>query len=241
MSLGTARERENLYEFAVELLKARRAGMVLDVACDYGLGTSIIADGSSAKVVGLDIESSAIALARSQYTRPNTSFVEGDARRMSFEDGMFDAAVSMHTIEHMNERDQALFVRELARVLKPEGLLIIATPDGEVWKLQGIANMQEGHIKELSRAELEQVLTENGFAVRGVHGQWPLKKNKSFAFRQFLNVLKRLDVLRIRRFLGKGTIDAVDQKTQPVSLDDNVVPLGPEDRASVNIIVCAKK
>ena len=234
------RERENLYEFAVDFLRSKNPNKVLDVASDYGLGTSILAQGVSGNIVGIDINPESIALAKSQYSAPNTSFVEGDGKHMDFPDGTFDAVVSMHTIEHMGEEDQALFVKELSRVLKPEGRLLIATPDGEVWKLQGIANMQEGHIKELSRRELEEVLTKNGFKVAGAYGQFIMKPGKKFAVRRVLNFLKKLDIFRLRRLLGKKAIDGMDIKTQPVAMDDRVLPLGPNDKASVNVFVCGK-
>lgn len=240
MSLGTARERENLYEFAADFLKARNSKTVLDVACDDGSGTVILANGFSGRITGLDINASVVAFANSHYSTSSTTFVEGDARHMNFADMEFDAIVSFHTIEHMSGADQSLFVKEMVRILRPGGWLLIAAPDGEVWKLQGIANMQEGHIKEPSRKELEEVLKENGFVVKEAYGQWPLKKGEEFTVRRILNFLKRLDVFRLRRLLGKKVVDGLDQKTQPVVLDARVMPLGPNDKASVNVFVCKK-
>ncbi|MDP2598916.1 MAG: class I SAM-dependent methyltransferase [Candidatus Liptonbacteria bacterium] len=240
MSLGTTRERENLYSFAVGFLKSKNAAEVLDVACDDGTGTIILTEGFSGEIIGLDINPKAIDFAKSSYSVPNLKFVEGDGRRMNFADGTFDVIVSFHTIEHMGGDDQALFVKELRRVLKPGGSLLIATPDGEVWKLQGIAYMQEGHIKELSRKELESVLTRNGFNVAQAYGQRVLKKSGFSAIRKILNFLKKLDVFRLRRLIGKNAIDALDQGTQPVELNDEVVPLGADDKASVNVFVCQR-
>ena len=240
MSLGTLHEREKLYAFAVDFLKSKRAEAVLDVACDYGLGTKILSEGVTGVITGLDIEGEAITAANATYSAANIKFLRGDARHMEFPDGTFDAIVSFHTIEHITPQEQAAFVRELARVMKPGAPLLIATPDHEVWKLQGIANMQDGHVGELTRHELEDVLTRNGFRVVQTYGQFMLKSTETFYARRLLNVLKKLDVLKLRRLLGKKVIDNVDIQTQPVSLNDDVVSLGINDKASVNVIVCGK-
>ncbi len=240
MSIGTTRERENLYSFAADFLRSKKTDAVLDVACDDGLGTEILAKGVSGKIIGFDINPKSIELAKARYVAKNVSYAIGDARKMAYADRSFDAIVSFHTIEHMGEDDQAKFVKELARVLKPDGWLLVATPDGEVWKLQGIANMQEGHIKELSRRDFEDVLTKNGFKIAEAHGQFVLKKSGAFVARKILNFAKKMDVLRLRRLVGRKAIDTIDRGTQPVELNDAVVPLGPSDKASINVFVCKR-
>src|SRR5215831_12953436 len=54
-------------------------------------------------------------------------YVAGDAARLPFASGAFDAVVSNHSLEHFLELEAA--VREIGRVLKPGGGLYIAVPD----------------------------------------------------------------------------------------------------------------
>jgi SAM-dependent methyltransferase len=56
--------------------------------------------------------------------------------RLPYEDAWFDAVVSNQVLEHVADLDGAL--REVARVLKPEGLFIALFPSREVWR--------EGHV-----------------------------------------------------------------------------------------------
>lgn len=51
----------------------------------------------------------------------------GDDRRLPFEDGAFDAVVSIEVIEHVE--NQFAFLRELARIAKPGAIVIVTTPN----------------------------------------------------------------------------------------------------------------
>ena len=49
--------------------------------------------------------------------------IDGDAHELPFEDGAFDGCVSLQVLEHV--RDPRRVVREIARVLKPGGVLFV--------------------------------------------------------------------------------------------------------------------
>jgi len=53
-----------------------------------------------------------------------------------FEDGTFDALFSHHNLEHLYPHEATVALKEFSRVLKPDGLLVVATPD-----LQGVAEL----------------------------------------------------------------------------------------------------
>lgn len=55
------------------------------------------------------------------------SYVLADAARMPFRQASFDLVVSNHSLEHFTELDAT--VREIGRVLKPDGILYVAVPD----------------------------------------------------------------------------------------------------------------
>lgn len=239
MALLENQERKKLYNFVAEFLHREKVTRnVLDIACSDGQGTDIMVRVLNCKVVGFDISKENIRKAMIKHKSVNTEFIEGDARRTGLPSVSFDAIVSLHTIEHVNEDDQIIMTREFKRILRPQGLLIIATPDRDVYKLQGIAGAQKDHLKELNRREMEKLLSENGFSILDVYGQFILKKGENFRFRKILNFIKKLDVFRLRRFLGKKFIDSVDMKTQPNLTTGEVVKLKESDKAAVNIFVC---
>jgi hypothetical protein len=55
------------------------------------------------------------------------SYVLGDAARLPFAPASFDLVVSNHSLEHFTELDAT--VREIGRVVKPDGALYVAVPD----------------------------------------------------------------------------------------------------------------
>lgn len=103
----------SLYARLVPLLGA---GRVLDVGCgDGALGREVRRSGSAARVVGLD--SSATML----RDHPPPA-VRGDAVRLPFRDGAFDAVVAVNMLYHLEDPGAAL--REARRVLRPNGLFV---------------------------------------------------------------------------------------------------------------------
>jgi ubiquinone/menaquinone biosynthesis C-methylase UbiE len=244
MSFSTnTNERENLYQFASEHIKAIDARTVIDVAANEGYGTAAIARmNPQAQVTGIDINEEYLSQAIKNYSLPNLKFILGDARKINFPDNTFDAITCFHVVEHMNAEDQEVFFEEMHRILKPTGIFIAATPDLDVYRLQGVAGLQFDHIKEITQEEFLSLAKRHNFMVEHFYGQGLLKKQNAFMLRRVLNIVKKADVLKLRRFLlSKKFVDAVDTKTQPVGLDFNVLPIKPGiDKASVNVLIAKR-
>lgn len=101
---------------------------VMDVACGTGYGSALLFESGAARVTGVDISEEAVDYARVHYGREGITFVSDDAERLGFDSGCFDAVVSFETLEHIE--DCRAFLRESSRVLKPEGVFIVSTPNG---------------------------------------------------------------------------------------------------------------
>lgn len=99
---------------------------VLDIACGTGYGLPVLGE-KARMVVGSDIDFTSAQKARAEIDRQRGVIVVSDGCRLPFADGSFDAITSFETIEHLEARSQ--FVRELRRVLAPNGLCIISTPN----------------------------------------------------------------------------------------------------------------
>lgn len=140
------------YAFARELVRGKS---VLDAACGEGYGSALMADAAAA-VTGVDLSAESVAHARERYRAPNLSFRRADCLDLPFDDAAFDCIVSFETLEHLEDHDGLM--REFRRVLKPDGFLLISSPDKAVYTDQ-LQNRNEFHLRELYRPELEALLT----------------------------------------------------------------------------------
>jgi SAM-dependent methyltransferase len=135
---------------------------VLDISCGEGYGSALLAEVAK-KVTGSDIDANIISKAEKKYKSTNLSYEVNDCRRMSFDDATFDCVVSFETIEHIEEQKD--FLKEVKRVLKPGGILIISTPDTVEYSNKRNYNNPD-HIKEFTLTEFHDFLNiffENTF------------------------------------------------------------------------------
>jgi demethylmenaquinone methyltransferase / 2-methoxy-6-polyprenyl-1,4-benzoquinol methylase len=96
---------------------------VLDVATGTGLVAFALAR-RGCEVVGLDQSEDMLAVARHHLSeRPElerrVTFVRGEAERLPFDDGEFDALTFTYLLRYVDDREATM--RELARVVKPSG------------------------------------------------------------------------------------------------------------------------
>jgi SAM-dependent methyltransferase len=140
---------------------------VLDIASGEGYGSAQLAS-VAAIVTGVDVSPSAISHATAQYGAvSNLRFVQGSCEAIPLAAASVDVVVSFETLEHIAEHEA--FLREIKRVLTPDGLLIISTPNkAEYTDARGYQN--EFHVKELYLAEFEALLATN-FAYTKLFGQ----------------------------------------------------------------------
>lgn len=96
---------------------------VLDVGCGTGVMTAAASD-LGATAVGLDSAETYLEFARSRHSRPNTSFELGDAHRIGYPDGSFDAAVSTLALDVIPDAEKV--GDEMRRVTRPGGMVASA-------------------------------------------------------------------------------------------------------------------
>lgn len=142
------------YAWCLPLIEGRA---VLDIACGEGYGSAIMAR-RAGSVVGVDISPEAVDHASKAYGGlANLAFRVGDAAEIPLPNDSVDVVVSFETIEH-HDRHQEM-MREIRRVLRPDGILIISSPNRTVYsELAGHHN--EFHVKELNFDEFDQVLKQ---------------------------------------------------------------------------------
>lgn len=98
---------------------------ILDLGCSTGHDTAWFSR-KAGDAWGLDYSEDAIAEARKNY--PHIKFVRGSSSSLPFDDGFFDVVTFIEVLEHLPYQDEMPTIREIHRVLKPGGILIMSTP-----------------------------------------------------------------------------------------------------------------
>lgn len=117
-----AKRRGRLVAEAASLGPGVRA---LEIGCGTGLFTEMFV-AAGADVVAIDISEPLLDQARDRELGERATFMCADAEALSFDDGSFDAVVGSSVLHHL---DVSLALPELARVLKPGGVLALAEPN----------------------------------------------------------------------------------------------------------------
>lgn len=116
------------------------------------------------KSVNLDVDKKKLFYMREKF--PAGTFIYGDARMLPLEDGKYDHAICIEVIEHVSKPEEV--VREIARVLKPGGDCVIATPDYAkgLWHVAELFTpYKEWHGAKLTRHALEAMCRMNHLAL----------------------------------------------------------------------------
>lgn len=152
-------EHYHRYLFALRLCRGKD---VLDVASGEGYGSALLAS-VARSVVGVDIDEASVSFATNAYARANLTYRAGSVLALPVADASVDVVVCYETLEHVSEHETLL--DEVARVLRPDGMFIVSTPDRRVYSEE--ADYQNPyHLKELSREEFEAVLRQRFSHVR---------------------------------------------------------------------------
>ncbi len=138
--------------------------IVLDAACGEGYGARILSK-HAGKVVGMDISQACINNANEKYANSDLSFVQGSVDALPFDDECFDVIVSFETIEHINAKMQDAFLKESRRVLKPDGVVIISTPNKLIYS-DKYQQTNKFHVKEFYIDEFTAFLKQTYPEVR---------------------------------------------------------------------------
>ena len=133
-----------VYVFARQFCAGKR---VLDVGCGTGYGSSHLAEVAES-VVGGDISRAAIRYAKRRYVAQNIEFLRLNAETLDLPDKSFDFVISTENFEHL--RNQRANIAEMARVLRDDGMLLLATPNHEMF----LAVNNRFHTHEVEYEEL---------------------------------------------------------------------------------------
>lgn len=183
--------------YIVRAIKKIKPRKLLDAGCGRGFYVKLLTYLSFPKeIAGIDISDT--------YLKKAAHITEGDKRvqlkqgsvyELPYEDNYFDCVISSEVLEHLDDDDIA--VKELYRVLKPDGTLVVTVPhkrfpflwdplnwilmkilhthiNKNIWWLAGI---WADHERLYEKNQLEKLLTSNRFSIKStkniVNWCWP--------------------------------------------------------------------
>ncbi len=150
------------------------AGRALDIGAAGGGNTRVLqAAGWQATALEYDADGVEIAAQR------GLPVIRADATALPYADDVLDLVVAFDVLEHIEDDDAA--VREIRRVLRPGGLVLIAVPaDPRLWSAHDEA---VGHVRRYTRVELGDLFARHGFAVEALRS-WNVLLRPVVAFRR---------------------------------------------------------
>jgi demethylmenaquinone methyltransferase/2-methoxy-6-polyprenyl-1,4-benzoquinol methylase len=168
----------------VRTVEARPSDRVLDVATGTGMVAAELVRQFGCSVVGLDQSEAMLAKARSKLAaRPELAkrieLVSGEAERLPFGDGEFDALTFTYLLRYVD--DPAATLAEMARVVKPGGRvasLEFAVPQGRAVRALWLLYTRLG-LPALGRfvsREWYEVGRFLGPSISGFYQRYPLRR-----------------------------------------------------------------
>jgi 2-polyprenyl-3-methyl-5-hydroxy-6-metoxy-1,4-benzoquinol methylase len=194
-----------IYRTVSNMIRDRREqGVLLDVGCGTGSLLQFVRD-SIDRYVGADV-------IRYESFPADQEFIQADldAPRWPIDDAFADITAAVETIEHL-ENPRAFF-RELARVTKPGGLVIVTTPNqlSLLSKLTLVVKNQfnafqngsyPAHRTALLEVDLKRIVLEAGLSdvrirytnsgrMPGTPWHWPLLRGRAFSDNVAVSAIK---------------------------------------------------
>ncbi len=165
-------------------------GQLLEIGCGVGRGISILSAHCD-QYTGIDKNEK--LLAQLQQTYPNALFVNQHVPPLhTITTASYDCVVAFQVIEHIEDDD--LFIKELHRVLKPKGQLIITTPN-----IKRSLTRNPWHVREYTAQQLITLMKRHFTKIRtfGVQGNEKVEAYME-QNRKAVKKITRYDILNLQ-------------------------------------------
>lgn len=168
---------------------------VLDIACGSGYGTKMLA-ARAKKVYGVDVDAPTVQYAKENFAASNITYSVGDGAAIPLKDNSIDVVVTFETIEHIADYER--FLDEVQRVLRPDGVILVSTPNDVEY-----AEGNDFHAHEFKKEELVKTL----------------KKRFRYAEEYYQATWKYVAIGREKYFKAEGPSDFPTLNLAPLNQD----------------------
>lgn len=148
------------YKHAARLIG--QAERVLEVGCGEGIGARLLAEGRG--YLGIDPDREALAIA-AERLHPGCFWPTSVERLPDHKAYIFEAAVSLDVIEHIQPSQTTDFLRDIARHLTADGVCVVGTPNATAVAYQSAAS-RAGHVNLFTGDALRIAMLEQFRAVQ---------------------------------------------------------------------------
>ncbi|MBI3234617.1 MAG: methyltransferase domain-containing protein [Bacteroidetes bacterium] len=200
------RRASKILDLMIPAMKKSKELHILDFGCGDGRFSSML--GFIGKTDGVDLSVEAVAISNQRF--PHVNYISGDVNTIQLNPDYYDIIISQEVIEHLE--DQETYIKQCAKFLKKGGILILTTPNKDVfdhhpggnWSRQPIENiLTYDQIKNLIAKHLTIQQHTSEILGFGNMGSYKFINNQ-----YFFGVLKRLGLANIydqfRRNRGYG-------------------------------------
>jgi 2-polyprenyl-3-methyl-5-hydroxy-6-metoxy-1,4-benzoquinol methylase len=152
-------------------LKLKPHSLVLDAGCGSGRHLRALAKLSNLNIIGIDKNSSDLNDALTGLENmpdalsDNYLVSRADIKKLPFASASFDCVICSEVLEHIPDHENAL--KELVRILKPQGDLVVSVPryfsEKICWLISPAYSSEEGgHIRIYKKKKLQKMLANQG-------------------------------------------------------------------------------
>lgn len=147
---------------------------ILDIGCSFGWFEKLALEDGAKRVVGIEPEEKDLENARRDA--PGAEFKTASAFKLPFRDGEFDMVVMFDVLEHIPKSTEDQAMKEIWRVLKTGGELVLSTPFRSLISSILDPAWYFGH-RHYSKNRIAKLLKDAGFKIDKIEtggGWWDL-------------------------------------------------------------------
>ncbi len=191
-------------------------GKVLEVGCGEGYGVDILAPYANEYIA---IDKFQTNLDDYINKHPNVQFEQMSVPPLPFPDNHFDSLVTFQVIEHIEDDEE--MIKEMARVLKPGGIMVMTTPN-----IKMSLTRNPWHVREYTVQELAAI-NQRYFSDVDMQGVYGNEKVMDYYVknRQSVRKFTRFDILNLQYRLPRQILqipyDILNRMNRRLLLKDN--------------------
>ena len=164
------------YMYAIPYIRGKD---VLEIGCGLGWGAHLISE-YPANVTCIDRSEAAISYARREWKDPAVQYTVRSVEELNAAGQTYDVVLAYELIEHLEVEVARVLVREIARLLRPEGVVIMSSyfPEQD-WQARQAERKNPFHPHIYTKGELSQLLAEVGITEHRFKGNLMLVARKA--------------------------------------------------------------
>lgn len=135
---------------------------ILDIGCSFGWFEKLALEAGAKEIIGIEPNEKDLRQAKKDV--PRATFINGSLPHLPFPDNHFEMAVLFDVLEHLPNRSENEAVKEISRVVKRGGKLIVSVPNRHWFSTLFDPAWYFGH-RHYQTDQIKKFFKNNGFKV----------------------------------------------------------------------------